>query len=197
MVDIIKEGPFPVVAYSNFLERGLYPIAKLLDQYNISYKMITGNTTHDKLVKTVNDYNDGKIKVLLLSAAGSESLDLKNTRQVHISEPHWHDERINQVIGRAIRYKSHIALPPNDRNVTVYKWVSVFNKAKIHNMSADEYLIEVSNKKRKLFDTFKELIIESSIEMAETNKNVMTRMRKQHKKEYQKYAKMYNDMRKK
>lgn len=194
IVDTVKEGPFPVVVFSFFLERGLYPIAKLLDQYNLSYKMITGNTTHDKLVKTVNDYNDGKFKVLLLSSAGSESLDLKNTRQVHISEPSWNDPRIDQVIGRAIRYKSHISLPPNERNVTVYKWVSVFNKAKIHNQSADEYLIDVSNKKRKLFDTFKELIIETSIEMDKTNKDVMTRMRKQHKKEYQKYAKMYNDM---
>ncbi len=115
---------------------------------------------------------------------------------MHITEPGWNDPRIDQVIGRAIRYKSHIALPPNERNVTVYKWVSVFNKSKIHNQSADEYLIDVSNKKRKLFDTFKDLIIETSIEMEKTNKNIMNRMREKHKKEYQKYAKMYNDMRK-
>ena len=57
----------------------------------------------------VNNYNEGKYKVLLLSSAGSESLDLKNTRQIHIMEPYWNEGKIIQVIGRAIRYKSHDA----------------------------------------------------------------------------------------
>ena len=197
IVDIVRKGPFPAVIYSNYLNRGVYPIAKLLDQYNVSYKMITGNTNHDKLIKIVNDYNSRKFDILLLSSAGSESLDLKNTRQLHITEPTWNDPRIDQVIGRTIRYKSHNDLPLNERNVTIYKWVSIFNKEKIHNLSADEYLIDISNKKRKLFDTFKELIIESSIEMQQTNKNVMNRMMKFHKKEYEKYAKLYQSLIKK
>jgi hypothetical protein len=164
LVKIIEAGPYPVITYSNFLKNGVYPVAKKLEMLGISYAVITGGTSQDKLIKTVNEYNSGKFKVLLISSAGSESLDLKNTRQIHIMEPHWNEPKIDQVIGRAIRYKSHISLPKNDRNVTIYRWVSVFDKEMYANISADEYLIELGEKKRQIFNTFKNILIESSIE---------------------------------
>jgi superfamily II DNA or RNA helicase len=194
IVNIVKQGPFPAVVYSNFLDAGIYPIAKRLEQNNVSYRMITGNTSHDKIVKIVNDYNAGKFDVLLLSSAGSESLDLKNTRQIHIVENHWNEPKIDQVIGRAIRYKSHIDLPPMERNVTIYRWISIFDKNKIHNESADEYLNDISIKKQKLFNTFKDLIIEASIETDKPNKQVNTHMARMYKTAYHKYAQKYIDM---
>ncbi len=159
----IVKGPYPIVVYSNFLKNGIYTLAILLEKNNISYKSITGYTTHDKLEAIVNNYNSGLYKVLLISSAGSESLDLKNTRQIHIMEPHWNDAKIQQVIGRAIRYKSHNDLSPKDRHVDIYYWISIFPQ-KIKNKSADQYLIEISKKKRDLFDRFKNIIIKSSIE---------------------------------
>ena len=77
-----------------------------------------------KKKKVVTDYNQGKIDVLLLSSSGGEGLDLKNTRQIHIMEPHWNIAKINQVIGRGIRYKSHESLPKSQRLVNVYYWIS-------------------------------------------------------------------------
>ena len=52
-------------------------MAILLEKNKISYKTITGYTTQDKLNVIVNNYNNGLYKVLLISSAGSESLDLK------------------------------------------------------------------------------------------------------------------------
>ena len=57
---------------------------------------------------------------MLLSRAGSEGLDLKGVRDVVLLEPHFHNERMQQVIGRAVRYRSHEALPPDERNVVVH-----------------------------------------------------------------------------
>lgn len=159
----IKSGPYPIIVYSNFLKNGIYPLIKLLEQNNMTYKTITGETSNEKINIIVNNYNSGKYKVLLISSAGSESLDLKNTRQIHIMEPHWNLPKITQVMGRAIRYKSHEDLPKKDRNVIIYKWISVFPK-KILNHSADQYLMELSNKKDELFNVFIELIKEVSIE---------------------------------
>lgn len=167
--EIIKSD-FPIVIYSNFLKNGIYPIASLLDKNNIMTQVITGNSTNEKINKIVNDYNNGKIQVLLLSSAGSESLNLKNTRQLHIVENHWNEPKINQVIGRVIRYKSHNDLPANERKVEVFKWISVFPK-NYRTKTADEYLLELSNKKTQILEQFKKIIIESSIEHTFNDQN--------------------------
>jgi superfamily II DNA or RNA helicase len=159
----IKKGNYPAVIYSNYLKNGVLPIAKKLHEYNISYKLITGETSLESIQKIVNDYNNGKYKVLILSSAGSESLDLKNTREIHIMEPHWNEAKIDQVIGRAIRYKSHSSLPKNERFVKIYRWISVFPEP-IKNISADEYLTMISERKEKILEIFDKIIIESSIE---------------------------------
>ena len=44
-------------------------------------------------------------------------------------EPHWNEARIQQVIGRVVRYQSHNNLNINERNVTIIKWLSVFPKS--------------------------------------------------------------------
>jgi superfamily II DNA or RNA helicase len=163
IIDKIKLGPFPVLVYSNYLEFGVYPISKQLELDSITHKIISGSVTESKLDKIINDYNEGKIKVLLISSAGSESLDLKATRQVHIMEPHWNDAKIRQVIGRAIRYKSHEKLPIEERLVNVYRWISIF-PPDINYQTADEYLEDLSIKKDNIFLEFKKLIIEACIE---------------------------------
>ncbi|AEJ34784.1 helicase conserved C-terminal domain (PFAM) [Acanthamoeba polyphaga mimivirus] len=111
----------------------------------------------------VNNYNNGLFKVLLISSAGSESLDLKNTRQVHIMEPHWNESKIIQVIGRSIRYGSHISLPQNERKVDIYRWISIFPN-QYRNISADEYLTTLSQRKMELWNKYNQIVIDASIE---------------------------------
>lgn len=159
----IKNGPFPIIIYSNFLKNGIYAIMPLLEKNNITYNAITGETTQDKISEIANEYNNGKFKVLLISSAGSESLDLKKTRQIHIMEPHWNESKIIQVIGRAIRYKSHEQLPKKDRNVNIYRWISIFPK-NILNESADQYLMRISIKKNDIMNSLLKIIKKSSIE---------------------------------
>ena len=163
IIEKIKLGPFPALIYSNYLDSGVFPLAKELELEGISHKIISGSASESKLDKIINSYNDGKIKVLLITTAGSESLDLKKTRQVHIMEPHWNDAKIRQVIGRAIRYKSHESLPINERKVQVYRWISIF-PLNVNYQTADEYLDDLSKKKDEMFLEFKKLIIEASIE---------------------------------
>jgi hypothetical protein len=71
----------------------------------------------------MSDYNSGKVPVLLISAAGAEGLDLKETRSLIILEPYWNDARLDQVKGRAVRYRSHANLPKKDRTVDIYTLV--------------------------------------------------------------------------
>jgi superfamily II DNA or RNA helicase len=158
----IKENPKPVVVYSNFLENGVLPLASLLSTANIKYGLYHGEQTEEKRNKIIDNYNNGMIDVLLITSAGSESLDLKNTRQIHIMELHWNESKISQIIGRAIRYKSHDSLKPDDRTVQVVKWLSVFGY-KIPYETADEYLLKISEKKEKMFEQFNEVVKIASV----------------------------------
>ena len=72
-----------------------------------------------------NKYGD-KIHILIGSKISSEGLTFKNVRQVHILEPTWNMSSIDQIIGRAVRHKSHDTLPIEKRNVEIYKYCAVY-----------------------------------------------------------------------
>lgn len=159
----IKEGPYPIIVYSNFLKNGIYTLAILLEKHSIPYKTITGFTSNDRINIIVNNYNQGQYKILLISSAGSESLDFKNTRQIHIMEPHWNQAKPEQIYGRTIRYLSHYNLPKEERHVDIYLWISKFPE-RIKNLSADQYLLQLSKKKKDVWNKFQKIIIDASIE---------------------------------
>lgn len=72
---------------------------------------------------TLNSFenkNGELIKVVLISQAGSEGIDFKNIRQVHIMEPWYNMSRIEQIIGRGVRNCSHKDLPFKNRNVQLF-----------------------------------------------------------------------------
>ena len=69
---------------------------------------------------TTDNANGQRIKVVIISKAGSEGIDFKNVRQVHIMEPWYNMNRIEQIVGRAIRNCSHADLPFAERNVQLF-----------------------------------------------------------------------------
>ena len=97
----------------------------------------------------------------MVSTTGTEGLDLKNTRQVHIMEPHWNVTKIEQMIERAVRYQSHVALPPNERKVQVVYWVS---KPAYKTVGADEYLYQMSRDKKAEMQAFADAVRGHSLE---------------------------------
>lgn len=162
VVEKIISGPKPVVVYSNFLANGIYPISVSLNEQNVSFKIIKGSTNEEKMNEIINNYNDRKFDVLLISSAASESITLLNTRQMHILEPHFNEAKINQVIGRAIRYKSHNKLPSDERQIIIYRWCSIFPNI-IQYKTADEYLIWLGRKKQNLINKFIDIVKSVSI----------------------------------
>lgn len=158
----ISHAPKPIIIYSNYLSNGILPLTVHLNKNKVSYALYYGEQTEEKRNKIIDRYNERKIDVLLVTSAGSESLDLKNTRSIHIMEPHWNESKINQIIGRAIRYDSHKALGKNERTVEIVRWISVFGY-KIPYETADEYLIKIAQQKEKMFNSFDKIIQETSI----------------------------------
>ena len=196
ILNSIISKPKPAIVYSNWIGNGIEPLASMFDKKNIVYLKFTGGMSDTKKMKVVKDYNEGKIDVLLLSSSGGEGLDLKNTRQIHIMEPHWNEAKLSQVIGRGIRYKSHETLPLAQRQVTVFHWISTPLGTK--DIGTDEYLYQIAEKKINEMKLFLETSIKYSVENSNRHKKTikkMTNIKKSLKKtQFNRYAplNMYN-----
>jgi hypothetical protein len=113
------------------------------------YSVITGDPTispdnlHElKALTSENNTNGENVKVVIISVAGSEGLDFKNIRQVHILEPWYNMNLLEQIIGRAIRNCSHKRLPFSQRNVELYLYGSMLTNPDIE--AIDLYLYRLS-----------------------------------------------------
>ena len=142
------------------------------------YVMITGdprlspNNDFDVKGVTSDDNKDGnKVKVILISKAGSEGIDFKFIRQVHILEPWYNMNRIEQIIGRAVRNFSHKDLPFEKRNVQIFMYGTILGE----NMeeAADLYVYRVAEYKAiqigKVSRLLKETAVDCLINHDQTN----------------------------
>jgi len=123
------------------------------------------------------------IKVFMITSSGSEGINLRNTRFVHIMEPYWHPVRLEQVIGRARRICSHKDLPKALQSVEVFVYLMIFSEAQLKSdeaielkrkdlskaipkvpITSDQYLYEISEIKAKLTAQLTDAVKESAFD---------------------------------
>jgi hypothetical protein len=75
-----------------------------------------------------SNVNGQRIKVIIGSTVAGEGIDLKFIREIYVLDTWFHLNKLEQILGRGIRNKSHIALPKEKRNVTVYLLTNQFPK---------------------------------------------------------------------
>jgi Helicase conserved C-terminal domain/Type III restriction enzyme, res subunit len=109
-------------------------------------------------------------KIIMISPAGAEGISLNNIRQVHLMEPYWHEVRITQMIGRAIRQCSHRDLPMKDRFVEVYRYKSVRPGGGNQRWTTDQYIESMARSKEGLIQSFLDTMKEAAVD-CELNKN--------------------------
>jgi hypothetical protein len=101
------------------------------------------------------------VRVFMITASGSEGINLRNVRFVHIMEPYWNGVRVEQVIGRAQRICSHEDLPEDEKTVQVFEYLSVFSAAQKEKLNkelkstdagktTDQALFDISKKKEQI-----------------------------------------------
>ena len=90
------------------------------------YVLLTGEKDYSPNNKAAIDlatdsdnFDGSKVKVILGSTIASEGIDLKFIRELFVFDSWYHLSKLEQVIGRGIRYKSHCLLPPLQRNCTI------------------------------------------------------------------------------
>jgi hypothetical protein len=115
-----------------------------LDLFNARFSDLPTSLAKTMAKLGYTDNKQGQLcRVFCITSAGAEGLSLRNVRGVHIMEPYWNDVRLRQVKGRAVRINSHIDLPEEDRDVSVYTYLSVFPDEAIMSTN-DAYRIDNS-----------------------------------------------------
>ena len=135
------------------------------------YVMITGdklispnNLEEFKVASASSNKNGENVKIVIISRAGSEGLDFKNIRQIHILEPWYNMNRIEQTIGRGIRNCSHKDLPFDRRNSQVYMHGTLLDNADETVETADLYMYRIAEIKAKEIGHVTRVLKESSID---------------------------------
>jgi hypothetical protein len=127
------------------------------------------------------DNTEGKIiNTLFIAKQSAEGITLRHTRHLHIIESHWNINREEQIIGRVSRKNSHSALGIEQRTVNIYRYKSVFpndvnknsdNYQKLirndNNMTSDELVISVSERKENVIRKFLDILYTSSVDCKE------------------------------
>ena len=177
----IEQSEGIIFIYSRFLSSGIIPLALALEMNGYSnyggsiisnginhkkkYLLITGDNelsknNYKKYLQIESKNKNGElVKVIIGSETAAEGLDFKYIREVHIMEPWYHLNKLEQVIGRGIRNCSHIELPFEKRNVLVFLYATIkpnntetidlkmyrISEQKQKNIAEVEYLLKINS----------------------------------------------------
>ena len=147
-----------ILIYMPFLKGIKYFQEELLGN-NYSVDNIQGASTKTDIENTISSFNDGKLDVLLVSDAGSEGIDLKNTWGIIFASGTFHNSARVQIIGRGVRYLSHQFLPVDLQRVNVYDLILTmgdFDGKKV--ITSDQRMFDITHRKEKECDSVMSLL---------------------------------------
>jgi superfamily II DNA or RNA helicase len=195
IIEYIKASQGLVFVYSRYYASGIIPLAIALEhagfqKYNNKNiaELATGaaaapaaptyiilsknkdlspnNTKEIQVAKMKNS----PIKVVIVSKIGTEGIDFKRIREIHLLDPWFNLNRAEQIIGRGVRFCSHIDLPLKQRNVTIYFHAAQYSE-KEESVDLRVYRM-AENKQRQIFDV--ERILKSNAVDCNLNKDVLS-----------------------
>jgi len=148
--NIVQKSAGIILIYVRQITEGIFPIAVALEAIGYKYKDKTKRTNICKdynymdngfsyvvlnpsfanasiniqdtisLINQVENKDGNQIKIVIITDATTEGIDFKNIRQIHILNPWWNLSQIEQIIGRAVRFRSHKDLDFKYRNVEIF-----------------------------------------------------------------------------
>jgi superfamily II DNA or RNA helicase len=115
---------------------GVNLIHSLFKLCGITTEIYSGDVSDGKRKKILDIFNSeknrygNKIKVLLVTEAGAEGINILETQHMHILESSTREMKIQQAIGRVVRYRSHNVegrkpMPKNEQVVHIWRYWSV------------------------------------------------------------------------
>lgn len=146
---------------------------------NLTYCMITPKTNTDltpdfegeiEAIRSAANKNGDIIKVVLGSSVSAEGIDFKCIREIHMLEPWYHLNKVEQIVGRAVRNCSHIDLPSSQRNVTMYHHANLVNERNAETIDLRSY--RIAENKQRVIDQVEDVLKRVSVD-CNLNKNTL------------------------
>jgi superfamily II DNA or RNA helicase len=181
----VRRARGKIFLYSGFKEyAGLKTVIRVMEAFGYKNYLTHGpgrkrfavwsgdETTAEKdeireVFNRIDNLYGEKLKIILGSPSIKEGVSLKAVRYVHVLEPYWNKSRLEQVVGRASRFCSHINLPEEERDVKVYVYVAMHPDEQI---TVDQYIRKLSDTKNKIIKQFEDAIKEAAVD-CRLNKN--------------------------
>lgn len=161
-------GDAQVVIHSELLKGGIDVLEAGLKKRGIEYGKFIGKgnagVTEKARQQDVDAYNAGKKKVILISSAGGEGLDLPNTTMVASLDGHWNPEKINQVEARGVRMGGLSHRVEKDRKVIVNRYLTRLPISNLDALKETKRLVDpfeiagrILNKEKVFFNPHKSM----------------------------------------
>lgn len=149
-----------MLIYTSWVVNGVSVLLKSLDERISDIYVIKGGMTAKAITNVVNDFNKPpniKNKIIIITSAGKEGLNLKSVTDVFILEPGWNYASENQALSRAIRYNSHIDLPKHKQVVTIYRML--LGRESVDWELFERYIVPKKKEDEKWAHNFKKISI--------------------------------------
>lgn len=175
----IKKCKGTVFIYSTFKEYGgMRAFIKVLEYHKYKNYVTNGAGTkryalwsgdQDPLIKeeiktifnNKNNEDGSHIKIICATPSAKEGVSFFRIQEVHILEPYWNMSRLNQIIGRAVRYCSHKDVPLENQLVNVYIYIAIHPNIK---KSVDQHIMDMAIEKEIINRQFEKLLKEAAID---------------------------------
>jgi len=105
--------------------------------------------------------NGSKIRVILGSPSIKEGVSLLRLHVIHIFEPYWNMSRLEQVMGRGIRYCSHKDMPEDRRLVLIFLYLATYPTV---DETVDQKIMKMAVSKTDIRSQFEMALKEAAVD---------------------------------
>jgi hypothetical protein len=185
MIHNILTLPGKHMVYGWFKSRyGLYLIYTYLKHCGLDPLIFSGDLSSDikrsALINAFNHENNKrgeKHKVILISGAGTMGISLFGIRHIHLFEASTNEFFNIQAEGRAFRTRSHHQLPPEERNVQVYRYFTSLPVNQTwpadNNLTTEQQIYQDGIEKKKRVENILRIMKKASFDCSESyNKEI-------------------------
>lgn len=154
LIDLLTEGDLAdqrVIVYSRFRGFLVDYVEPRLIEAGVSVVRVTGSEDEEQRREAQVSFRAGRARVILLTSAGSEALNLQEAQAMVLMDTPWSAGEYLQLVGRMVRIGS-----PNDRCLAIHLAAQAPDLATTRRgkrpETIDEYTIQVMGRKLKLVE---------------------------------------------
>ena len=141
-----------------------------------AYTVLTDGVDVSSIVTAIQspeNLDGNRIKIVLCTRKVAEGVHFTNVREVHIMDGWWNFSHEDQLTGRAVRFRSHMDLPEEHRNVTLFRYALLLP----HNKeSIDHEMARIAASKREQVQKVLSILSDEAFDCTVRKADVMAQL---------------------